>query len=234
MPTVKKGLCAALLMLMAVFCCLPAPAEDTETLPPNMRVVNCRQDVSLREKPSTKAKRLKRVPLGAEVLAWLDGGSDDAEASRFLYCEYQGMEGYILAEYLAPIAERYDASLGFSVDYNPYRLRPAETETALRLDWIGLGGVPAYLELTTPGSFSEDPLAYMEAHTDYTDTYTAPSGVTVTGGTRASEDFSHSLGFYIITLGNRTVLAQTSCPIEWDEIADADFQAVLHSLSFGE
>ena len=96
MPTVKKGLCAALLMLMAVFCCLPAPAEETQTLPPNMRVVNCRQDVSLREKPSTSARIVDSLASGRRLI--VSGEPDDEGWVSVHTAEYSG---YVKLEYLA-------------------------------------------------------------------------------------------------------------------------------------
>lgn len=66
---------------------------------PNMRVVRCKEFVSLRETRSTTAKRLAKVPLGALVLAYPEYG----EANGFLYCVYHDEEGYILAEYLQPL-----------------------------------------------------------------------------------------------------------------------------------
>ena len=66
---------------------------------PNMRVVKCKEFVSLRETRSTSAKRLLKVPLGALVLAYPEYG----EENGFIYCVYQGEEGYILSEYLQPI-----------------------------------------------------------------------------------------------------------------------------------
>ena len=66
---------------------------------PNMRVVKCKEYVSLRETRSTAAKRLEKVPLGALVLAFPEAG----EENGFIYCMYQGQEGYILADYLQPV-----------------------------------------------------------------------------------------------------------------------------------
>ena len=66
---------------------------------PNMRVVKCKEFVSLRQTRSTKATRLAKVPLGAQVLAFPEAG----EENGFISCVYQGEEGYILAEYLEPI-----------------------------------------------------------------------------------------------------------------------------------
>ena len=66
---------------------------------PNMRVVNCKEFVSLRETRSTSAKRLAKIPLGALVLAFPEYG----EENGFIYCVYHDEEGYILAEYLEAI-----------------------------------------------------------------------------------------------------------------------------------
>ena len=66
---------------------------------PNMRVVNCKESVSLREKRSKTSARLAKVPLGALVLAFPDAGDENG----FLLCMYHNQYGYILAEYLAPV-----------------------------------------------------------------------------------------------------------------------------------
>ena len=65
----------------------------------NMRVVNCTDYVSLREKRSTSSKRLAKVPLGALVLAFPELG----EQNGFIWCEYHDEAGYILKKYLEPI-----------------------------------------------------------------------------------------------------------------------------------
>ena len=65
----------------------------------NMRVVKCKEYVSLREERSTKSTRLAKVPLGASVLAFPEYG----EKNGFIYCVYNGEEGFILSEYLEPI-----------------------------------------------------------------------------------------------------------------------------------
>ena len=66
---------------------------------PNMRVVKCKDYVSLREKRSTSSKRLAKVPLDALVLAYPELG----EEKGFIACVYNNEEGYILSEYLQPI-----------------------------------------------------------------------------------------------------------------------------------
>ena len=66
---------------------------------PNMRVVNCKEFVSLREQRSTGSARLAKVPLGALVLAFPEKGQENG----FIWCLYQDQYGYILAEYLEPV-----------------------------------------------------------------------------------------------------------------------------------
>ena len=74
---------------------------------PNMRVVKCKEFVSLRETRSTSAKRLAKVPLGALVLAFPECG----EENGFILCSYHDEEGYILAEYLEPVEEQTPAGV---------------------------------------------------------------------------------------------------------------------------
>ncbi len=237
--TGKITLILMLAVLLAGSFILPARAEEPEeTITPNMRVVNCKKDVSLREKPSTSSRRLARVPLGAEVTAWRDGGSDDEEAERFLYCEYGNKSGYILREYLEPISEEYDTGLGFSFRFNPNRLcvSPSEPESvkSVRIQWIGYENADAHMEIMLPEAFEEDPQEYMAAHTDYTETFTSTSGTAVTGGTQGNEDYTLSNGFYIAGRGDRTVLITTTCATELEEIADQDFMDLLLTLSIAE
>ena len=60
-----------------------------------MVVVNCNEWVTLREKASTAAARLARVPLGAQVTGCVQ------VSDTFIYCSYGGLWGYILAENLS-------------------------------------------------------------------------------------------------------------------------------------
>ena len=66
---------------------------------PNMRVVRCKEYVSLRAERSKSSKRVAKVPLGALVLAYPEAG----EENGFILCSYHDEEGYILAEYLQAI-----------------------------------------------------------------------------------------------------------------------------------
>ncbi len=66
---------------------------------PNMRVVNCKEYVSMRAERSTKSDRLMKVPLGALVFAFPEFGDENG----FLLCSYHDESGFILAEYLEPV-----------------------------------------------------------------------------------------------------------------------------------
>ena len=91
----KRRLLACLLAIGLALAAMAALAEDVLYIG-EMTVVNCEEWVSLREAPSTSARRLKKVPLGATVIdaAWEEGQGD------FMYCCYDGVYGYILSAYL--------------------------------------------------------------------------------------------------------------------------------------
>ena len=59
----------------------------------NARVAFCDAWISLRSEPSTKAPRLAEIPLGAQIEVQPGGG-------QFFPCRYQGMTGYVLAQYV--------------------------------------------------------------------------------------------------------------------------------------
>lgn len=87
-----------LLMAVLLLTALPVFAEEAESEEENwipvMRVVNCKEWVSLRSAPDTKADRICKVPLGALVhdCSWYD--------ESFILCNYNGQQGYILVDYL--------------------------------------------------------------------------------------------------------------------------------------
>lgn len=66
---------------------------------PNMRVVNCKDFVSLRAKRDQSSARLAKVPLGALVLAYPEAG----EENGFIQCVYRDEYGFILSKYLQPV-----------------------------------------------------------------------------------------------------------------------------------
>ena len=89
-----KRFAVMLLLLCLLLAALPALAENEYY--GNMEVVNCNEWVSLRERPSATAKRLVKVSLGAVV------SNCRQFDSEWIYAEYDGYGGYILAEYLEP------------------------------------------------------------------------------------------------------------------------------------
>lgn len=93
-----KRFVALLLLLCIMLTMMPALA-DAEYIG-NMEVVNCNEWVSLREKPSTSAKRLVKVSLGAIV----SGCYPISEG--WIYAEYDGYAGYIQDRYLEPSDNR--------------------------------------------------------------------------------------------------------------------------------
>lgn len=67
--------------------------EETETA--ICYVVNCKESVSLRKSPSTKAEAYCQIPLG-EAVAFVDNA-----ANGFCMVSYNGQTGYVLASYLS-------------------------------------------------------------------------------------------------------------------------------------
>ena len=93
-----KRLIALLLPLFMALAALPALADNDYI--GNMEVVNCNEWVSLRERPSTSAKRLVKVSLGAIV------SNCERFSDAWIYAEYDGYAGYIQARYLEPSDNR--------------------------------------------------------------------------------------------------------------------------------
>ena len=76
------------------------PQEKPDNYIGAMRVVWCKEWISLREEPSKLSNRLAEIPLGAIVYNCLDIGDP-----RFYQCEYEGQTGYALIGYLWPAPE---------------------------------------------------------------------------------------------------------------------------------
>ena len=89
-----KRLIALFLLLSMALAALPVLAEHEYI--GNMEVVNCSEWVSLREAPSTSAKRLVKVSLGAIV------SNCEQVNETWIRADYDGYSGYILAKYLEP------------------------------------------------------------------------------------------------------------------------------------
>ena len=87
-----KRLIAALLCCLLIMSACLAESMDMG----KMEIVNCREWVSLRETPDTGARRLVKVSLGSIVQNCRKFND------QWIYAEFDGYSGYILAEYLQP------------------------------------------------------------------------------------------------------------------------------------
>ena len=76
------------------------PQEKPKNYKGAMRVVWCKEWISLRAEPSKTSERLAEIPLGAIVYSCIDIGDD-----KFYQCEYEGQTGYALIGYLWPAPE---------------------------------------------------------------------------------------------------------------------------------
>lgn len=142
-----------------------------------MMVDNCEEWVSLREAPDTGARRLAKVPLFAIVTdaQW------SPDCGDFIYCDYDGQMGYILAKYLVGWADpepeteaRYYSPLGFSFAYSEAIM---EVEEGMSEDGQSLmiaatvTDLPVYLEIMTAESVGMLPWKFLEtnapANTEY-------------------------------------------------------------------
>ena len=113
---------ALLLLLCMVLAAMPALA-DSEYIG-NMEVVNCSEWVSLREEPSTRSERLVKVSLGAIV------SNCQQVNDAWIYAEYDGYSGYILAKYLQPSEGRltFSAMMVTILDGAPFYATIDSTE----------------------------------------------------------------------------------------------------------
>ena len=105
-----------IIALILCFCCSISAAErkvverDQYYLGA-MRITNCREYVSLRERPDKTSKVLAKVPLDGIVqycsnnVAKYLPGKYKQQYKLFVRCEYEGVEGYILKKHLVPAPE---------------------------------------------------------------------------------------------------------------------------------
>ena len=100
-------------LLMPVTILMTATAFARGTYLGSMTIVNCDNWVTLREKASTHADTVTRIPRGENVEAY---SYDD----RFVECYYYGLHGYVLKDYLSGSSvrdyQRYE--FGDSIEQN--------------------------------------------------------------------------------------------------------------------
>lgn len=75
--------------------------ETQEAFTVSMYVANCREYITLRSEPSTKADALAKIPLGAEIECLTSLG-DEAEMAQV---RYAGQTGYVLKRYLSYVSD---------------------------------------------------------------------------------------------------------------------------------
>lgn len=109
----KKKLILFGIVLFCLFCFISSSAERKTVVKDEfyigaMRVVKCEEYVSLREGPYKTSKQLDMVPLDDIVyycsynVKKYDYSPYKAQIPKFIHCEYNGQEGYILKKYLEP------------------------------------------------------------------------------------------------------------------------------------
>ncbi len=86
-----KRFVSTVMCLCLILTALPVLAADISDV---MRVTNCKEWVSLRERPDAASKRLEKVNLD-ELVTGCTAASGD-----FIRCEYNGKVGYIQSKYL--------------------------------------------------------------------------------------------------------------------------------------
>ncbi|MBR6164670.1 MAG: hypothetical protein IKQ45_01930 [Clostridia bacterium] len=91
---------AVLLMLQACALADRIPEKKSRNYIGAMRVVYCKEYVTLREEPRKTSMSLMHVPLGEIVYS-----CTKIKSELFVQCEYQGQTGYILKKYLQPAPE---------------------------------------------------------------------------------------------------------------------------------
>lgn len=102
-------------------------ARDPATCLGTMRVINCKNWVSLRAAPDQTSDRLAKVPLGDLVYDCYK------DVKGFIYCQYQGKHGYILMKYLEVVSGALAAPS--SRDEQKMSMEEIENAGEIVLDW---------------------------------------------------------------------------------------------------
>ena len=97
----KKIMAVLFALLLTCSLCLSAsadriPEEHNFRYIGAMKVVRCKEYVTLRNVPYKTGKALAKVPLGAIVY----NCRTIKEKKSFVYAEYEGLQGYILVQFL--------------------------------------------------------------------------------------------------------------------------------------
>lgn len=232
----------AMLLAAVLLVLLGASALAEVTYYGTMMVDNCEEWVSLRDGPGTGCGRLAKVPLFALVT--------DAEwepiCGDFIYCNYDGQFGYILAKYLVPWADpepeeagRFVSDLGFSFDYDAGFLT---VDTDMSEDGQGLilypseGDLPVYLEIMTAESIGAPTWKFLEVNaepgTEYVEDLT-DEGADMHWFQKNADYGGGILQTYYAVDGPKNALAAVATyPSAADRDWNIEFLGVMRSIRF--
>ena len=104
----KKLVCILLALITMLGC---AAFAKSYGFVGDMKVVNCKEWVSLRLAPSTESERLTKIPLGGIVEECYRHDDD------WVYGLYCGMYGYVSTDYLAPTGNYNDPNGGLYAEH---------------------------------------------------------------------------------------------------------------------
>ncbi len=117
MNCVRKWFIVLFCILLCFLLCCTSSVADRKPIVKDryyigaMRVVRCEEYVSLREGPYKTSKQLAKVPLD-DIVYYCNNNFRKyayspykAQIQKFIRCEYEGQEGYILRKYLEPAPE---------------------------------------------------------------------------------------------------------------------------------
>ena len=122
---------AALLLICLLFTAAALAQGNAGSV---MRVVNCQEWVSLRERPDARSQCLVEVPLGALV------ENCRKENKTFYYGEFRGMSGYIMTQYLETAADVLSDPSEMMIIGGQWAPMYADTtENATLLQWMAPG-----------------------------------------------------------------------------------------------
>ena len=111
----------------------PTP-KTYPALPYYMQVINCENYISLRATPSTSAKVLRQVPLGAVIEGCVQ------ISDSFVSCTYDGVSGYVLIKYLGVYEPPMDSAFD-DLDWPSYELFKTRGEGVLEYTFNGYTAV---------------------------------------------------------------------------------------------
>lgn len=127
--------------LLLALCCLfllsPSLAEepgdfDMDSLE-SMRVVHCKEWVSLRKTSDPNSRRLAKVPLDAVVSSCI------RDKNGMIFCKYEDQYGFIMEKYLEPFWKKYAAESYCGYASFPVSLSLLVDEGDTELDWEKYG-----------------------------------------------------------------------------------------------